>query len=252
MSPVLQMTSSRIRNEVLSHLLAMLQRTVIVNEPFTHCYFEQVFPEAMYPDLLAALPDTEQYGLSRTKSDDGYYTRRNFQLDAESLARLDEPGRSLWAGASAALCSSEYQQALFDKLSVGLARRFGIDESRVGQLKVYPRPALYRDLPGYEITPHPDTRKKIVTTQLFLPSDDSRPHLGTCLYRSRLESLRGLLSWGGRFERFKQFPFHANSGYAFVVTNSPLRPKSWHGCEKTPADGRVRDTLLHIYYSEPS
>jgi hypothetical protein len=29
------------------------------------------------------------------------------------------------------------------------------------------------------------------------------------------------------------------------------RPKSWHGCEKTPAHGGLRDTLLHIYYDEP-
>jgi hypothetical protein len=56
----------------------------------------------------------------------------------------------------------------------------------------------------------------------------------------------------GRFERFEQFPFRRNSGYAFVVINSVFRPKSWHGCETTPADGGMRDTLLHVYYDEPS
>src|SRR5690606_16679427 len=108
-------------------------------------------------------------------------------------------------GVAAALASREFQTALFGKLSVGLARRFGVPRDQTAGIQATPQPALYRDLPGYEITPHPDTRRKIVTMQLFLPRDDARPYLGTCLYRRRLRPLEGLFSWRGRFERFKQF-----------------------------------------------
>jgi hypothetical protein len=248
MSQIAEITSTEVREQVLAHLLALLARTEVIDEPFTHAYLEQVFPEALYDDLLAALPETERYDGGRKKSNDGYSMRYNFQLNRENLSRLEEPSRSLWTGASQALYSPEFQRALLEKLAMGLTRRFSIDRDRVGQVAVWPRAALYRDLPGYEIAPHPDTRRKIITMQLFLPPDDARQYLGTCLYRQRL--VQGLLG-RGRFERFKQFPFRRNSGYVFVVCNSPLRPKSWHGCEKTPSEGGLRDTLLHIYYDEP-
>jgi hypothetical protein len=236
---------------VLSHLLSMLEETTVFNEPFTHCYFQRVFPAAIYADLLAALPDSSLYIAGRIKSEEGYSTRQRFPLQASHLSSLDEPQRALWAGVSEALCAKEFQKALFGKLSIGLARRFGIRPEEASQVPGYPRPALFRDRPGYEIAPHPDTRRKIVTVQLFLPPDDSRPYLGTSLYHRSLNPLKGLISGQGRFERFKQFPFRANSGYAFVVTNSPLRPKSWHGCEKTPPEAGLRNTLLQIYYDQP-
>lgn len=243
-----RITSLEIRTEALNHLLAMLARTEVHDEPFTHCYLEQVFPESLYDDLLAALPETDRYDGGRLKGGDGYSMRYNYQLNRTQLARLDEPARTLWTGAAQALYAPQFQAALMEKLSLGIMRRFNIDRQRVGQVALWPRGALYRDLPGYQIAPHPDTRRKIITMQLFLPPDNSREYLGTCLYKQHL--MRGLLG-RGRFERFKQFPFRRNSGYVFVVTNTPLRPKSWHGCEKTPAHGGLRNTLLHVYYDEP-
>jgi hypothetical protein len=240
-----------VQDAVLSHLLVMLKGTAVYDEPFTHCYFEDVFPASIYAEILAALPETSLYVAGRVKAEEGYSTRQRFPLQASHLKGLPEPQRRLWTGISSALCSKEFQSKLFDKLSVGLAQRFGIRPDQAAQVAAYPRPALFRDLPGYEIAPHPDTRRKIVTVQLFLPPDDSRPYLGTSLYRTRMNPLKSLFSSQGRFECFKQFPFRANTGYAFVVSNSPLRPKSWHGCEKTPPDAGERDTLLHIYYDEP-
>ena len=38
---------------------------------------------------------------------------------------------------------------------------------------MYPIPVLTRDIPGYRITPHTDTKWKGITVQLYLPRDDN-------------------------------------------------------------------------------
>ena len=57
------------------------------------------------------------------------------------------------------------------RLAPGLAKRFGDGFADVG---MYPIPILTRDIPGYLITPHTDTRWKGITVQLYLPADDAQ------------------------------------------------------------------------------
>ncbi len=113
----------------------------------------------------------------------------------------------------------------------------------------YSRPTLYRETDGFEILPHPDTRKKIVTMHLYWPADRSQLDLGTALYRRKLLAWP-FGGWQNRFAKVKQFPFQPNSGYAFVVNNT-LSRKSWHGREKLPAGAGVRNTLLNTFYETP-
>ena len=47
---------------------------------------------------------------------------------------------------------------------------------------MYPIPILTRDIPGYLITPHTDTRWKGITVQLYLPRDASTTHIGTIFH----------------------------------------------------------------------
>ena len=68
------------------------------------------------------------------------------------------------------------------RLAPGLTRRFGADFAKVG---MYPIPILTRDIPGYKIPPHPDTRWKGITVQLYLPRDDGLAHIGT-IFHERL------------------------------------------------------------------
>src|SRR5436190_562347 len=82
-----------------------------------------------------------------------------------------------------------------------------------------PPPELYRETEGFEIPPHPDTRRKVVTMHLYWPADHSQIDLGTALFRHRLFAWP-LSSWQRRFQKVKQFPFQPNSGYAFVVNNT--------------------------------
>ena len=71
------------------------------------------------------------------------------------------------------LASTEVASALREKLDEG----FRIRARRSGEswpVPMHPRPVLYTDLNGYAIKPHPDTRRKVLTMQIYLPSDDSQ------------------------------------------------------------------------------
>jgi hypothetical protein len=131
-------------------------------------------------------------------------------------------------------------------LARDLAFRYGVREADVKDLAGYSRPTLYRETAGFEIPPHPDTRKKVVTMHLYLPGDQSQTDLGTALYQRNLLTWP-FGSWKYRFTKVKQFAFQPNSGYAFVVNNKLTR-KSWHGREKLSAGAGVRNTLLNTFY----
>jgi hypothetical protein len=234
---------------VLQHLLGRIDCTAAVHEPFSHIYLEQVFPPDVYEQLLTHLPDPELY----TRANERYYdkgeqafVRSMFQLTPDKLACLSAAQRELFQGVAAALTAPELKRAMFAKLAPDLAFRYGVPESEVGDLAGYSRPTLYRETEGFEIPPHPDTRKKVVTMHLYWPADHSQVDLGTALYRRRLLAWP-FGGWQQRFVKVKQFAFRPNSGYAFVVNNTVTR-KSWHGREKLPPGAGVRNTLLNTFY----
>jgi hypothetical protein len=239
------------RNYVLDHILHELRQTPAEDEPFSHFYLENVFPDDIYAEMMDNMPDPAAYkplSVENYHNRDGVSTRDVISLDEAHLADLPPRQRELWQGIAAALAAPELKKLVFQKLSTDLSPRFGMPREKVDQIVSFSKPSLFRDLDGYEIAPHPDGRAKIVTMQLYLPRDRSQLELGTALYRRRLKSLSGLYSWHGRFEKVKQFVFQPNSGYAFAVSNS-WGKKSWHGRESLPEGCGVRNTLLNIYFA---
>jgi hypothetical protein len=237
---------------ILAHVLERLDRTPAEREPFSHIYLEDVLPWDVYAKLLANLPDPAFYGGSADRHrgyGHGGYVRKRLDLTRANVASLSGESRELFAAIAAAMVAPELQRAMYVKLAPDLAFRFGVPESRVGELAGYARPVLYRETEGFEIAPHPDTRKKVVTMHLYWPADDSQIGLGTALYRRRPFVLP-FGDWHRRFEKVKQFAFRPNSGYAFVVNNA-LTKKSWHGRERLPAGAGVRNTLLNTFYEAP-
>jgi hypothetical protein len=238
-----------ISTRVLAHLLARVKTAAVWDEPFSHTYVEEVFPADVYAALLAHLPPADRYSLSPRESNASYQSRTSYNLTADRLRRFPACSRDLWRGVVAAFTDPELKRCLYAKLAPDLIHRYGVTEAEVPDLAGYSRPTLYRDVEGFEIPPHPDTLKKVVTMHLFLPADLSQVHLGTALYRRNPGPLsRG--DWRASFTVAKQFEFRPNSGYAFVVNDSPTR-QSWHGRERLPAGAGVRNTLLNTFYSAP-
>jgi hypothetical protein len=244
--------AQEIASRTLEHLLRRIESTPAIEEPFTHVYLEDVLPADVYAQVLEGLPDLSLYGGTAERyqrGEAGGYVRKMFQLTPTNLKALDDERRDLWSGIGAALTAPDLKRAMFAKLAKDLAYRYGVPESKVAELAGYSRPTLYRETEGFEIPPHPDTRKKVVTMHLYFPAGRDQLDLGTSLYRRRLMALP-FGDWHRRFEEVKRFSFQPNSGYAFVVNNT-LSKKSWHGREELPPGAGVRNTLLNTFYETP-
>lgn len=243
--------ATHVYHRVLGHLLQSVGAARSEVQPFSHTYFENLFPADIYGRMLDSLPEPARYNAAADRHYGDAKTgsvRWMYALSKDGLEQLPATTRDLWRGIAAALSDPEVKRAVFAKLAADLAFRYGTSELDVPELAGHSRPTLYREVDGFEIPPHPDTRKKIVTMHLYFPADLSQIGLGTALYKRRLLALP-FGNWQRRFEKVKQFDFRPNSGYAFVVNNT-LTKRSWHGRERLPEGAGVRNTLLNTFYAE--
>jgi hypothetical protein len=221
---------------VRDHVVAAVQTAVHSDAPFTHLVLEGVFPGDVYAAMLANLPQAADYRPmpGRAKGHDladGTHTRVKIDLFPEYIRHLPPEKRAVWGVVGRALCSAPVRNAFVRRLAPGLARRFGRGYAGVG---MYPIPVLTRDITGYLITPHTDTRWKGITVQLYLPADRSISHVGT-IFHDKLPD--------GSLQKTKQMTFAPNSGYAFAVGTD-----TWHSADRIGPEVRTRDSILLTYF----
>ena len=205
-------------------------------EPFHHLKLASVFPQAIYQAMLASMPEPRDYrpmsGRTRyTRTADGLGTRTKIDLFPEFIRHLPEFKRPVWRTVGRALRSAEVREAFRWRLAPALEQRFG---GRYRSIGLYPVPILTRDVPGYEIGIHPDTRSKALTVQLYLPADRSIEHVGTVFHKRTAENA---------YERSLRMPFAPNSGYAFAVGSD-----TYHSVDKVGPEVRTRDSILLTYF----
>ena len=207
-----------------------------VERPFFHLEFDRVFPDDTYAKMIAAMPAADDYRPLPGRNNgnirpDGTSTRVKIDLFPEYIRHLAAEKLPIWDVVGRALCSEEVQTAFVRRLAPGLERRFGKNFASVG---MYPIPVLTRDIPGYRITPHTDTRWKGMTVQLYLPRDASATHIGT-IFHERLPD--------GSLPKTTQMKFAPNTGYAFAVGDS-----TWHSADPVGTEVETRDSILLTYF----
>src|SRR6201987_1419859 len=185
MTALAEKTTSLLEDELVAHAVASIEAAEYFSAPFPHIVFRDFFPAAVYRDLLRNIPREGYDPIT------GSGTRMALRLYGENVDRIEPELRGLWAAASDVLTSKRLEDAIRIKLHDGLKIRARGDKlGGPHELTLVAKPVLYRDTDGYQIKPHPDTRKKVVTMQLYCPEDASREALGTTLYQA---SLKGLL-----------------------------------------------------------
>jgi hypothetical protein len=217
-------------------VVASVEAAAPSDSPFTHLVLDRVFPEDVYAVMLANMPEAADYRPMHGRSKghdlaDGTHTRVKIDLFPEYIRHLPPDKRVVWDVVGRALCSAAVRDAFIRRLAPALARRFGPGYAKVG---MFPIPVLTRDIPGYLITPHPDTRWKGITVQLYLPRDDSDAHIGTIFHEILAD---------GSLEKKKQMSFSPNSGYAFAVDTD-----TWHSADRVGPEVKTRDSILLTYF----
>jgi len=242
MSALAKTASSDLADELIAHAVASVEAADHFSLPYPHIFFRNFFPAHFYRDLVRSIP-TEGYDPIT-----GTGTRMALRLYGENVERINPEVRTAWAAVSAMLTSKELERAIRIKLEDGLAIRARGDKvSSASDLNLVAKPVIYRDTDGYQIKPHPDTRKKVVTMQLYCPADAGQDSLGTTLYRVSLKGLTYVRSYC--LEPVKTIPFLPNVGYAFVVLKAyhSLTKMSWHGRQTIKTD-QPRISILNTFY----
>lgn len=199
------------------------------DQPFSHYYYDKFFDEDLYKLLIENLPNPCLYEpLMHRDAIVGEYdsTRYRFILNLDTLKDC----HSVWTEIYNNLASKEYRQSVFTKLQTDLLKRFGTLD-----IKCEATVVLYKDFAGYKISPHPDHRTKVVTTQYYLPIDTSLEETGTCLYEKN----------GNEFTIHRKMKFLPRYGYGFAVSKN-----SWHGVEPVGDIKQERNSLLVIFYEK--
>lgn len=202
--------------------------------PFDHLALVSPFDPALYPDILENLPDGKYYRELRHSDallPDGRSARLKFDLLPANIERLPGSQRTFWREMACQMKSPLVQAAYKEKFSTNLQRVVG---RQLAKIKINSFPVLFRDIAGYKINIHPDSARKALTTQYYLPADESQIHLGTLLHERRGD---------GSFDEGTVVPFMPNSGYAFGVN-----PESWHSVRQMNPDDKPRNTLMNIFY----
>jgi hypothetical protein len=237
-----QVHQSSLVDDLIAHAVASIDSADYSADPFPHIVFRDFFPDSFYQKLVRSIP-TQGYDPIT-----GTGTRMALRLYGEHVGHVEAAFRPLWEAVSAMLTSKDVEDAIRERLHDGLEIRARGDKvANAEALKLVAKPVLYSDRDGYRIKPHPDTRKKVVTMQLYCPPDDSQEKLGTTLYKA---SLKGLFHVGSYcLEPVKTIPFLPNLGYAFVVLKAyhSLKNMSWHGRPPIETD-RHRISILNTFY----
>ena len=233
---------SHIVDELVEQAIASIEAGEYSSAPFPHIVFRNFFPDDFYRQLIRSVPARGYDPITSTG------TRMALRLYGESLERIEPRLRPAWDAASAALTSKRLEGAIRVRLREGLktrARGDGILD--FDDLTLVARPVIYKDSDGYRIRPHPDTRKKVVTMQLYCPTDARQKELGTVLYRMSAKGLMHLRSFC--LEPVRTIPFLPNTGYAFVVLKAyhSLTGMSWHGRPAIKTD-QQRISILNTFY----
>lgn len=222
--------------DLSNYVAASIDAARASDAPFYHLVLDHVFPDDLYETMLRTMPEASDYRPMHGRAkghdlEDGTHTRVKIDLFPEYIRHLPPEKRAVWDYVGRALCSEELKQAFIRKLAPGLTRRFGDGFAGVG---MYPIPILTRDIPGYLITPHTDTRWKGITVQLYLPRDNSTSHIGT-IFHERLPD--------GSMPKHTQMKFSPNTGYAFAVGDN-----TWHSADRIGPEVKTRDSILLTYF----
>jgi hypothetical protein len=218
------------------YIAASIDASPSFDAPFTHLVLDRVFPDEAYALMLANMPEVNDYRPMHGRSKghdlaDGTHTRVKIDLFPEYIRHLPPQKRAIWDIVGRALCSRKVKDAFVRRLAPPLERRFGGGYAATG---MYPIPILTRDIPGYLITPHTDTRWKGITVQLYLPRDAATTHIGTIFHEKLAD---------GALPKVKQMKFAPNTGYAFAVGTD-----TWHSADAVGPEVKTRDSILLTYF----
>jgi len=255
-------------NDELKNLINAINSSSYNDKPYEHFYMTNVFSDAFYNKVIQSLPDDSEYtplphiqammynpknkdslfsGRSRLKNKPVVSTRGDCLVDSKFVDNHKGP----WKKLANILYSSQLKEVLFQKFEKTLQQRMrDVSYFIPKMLEAKPTVLLTRDKKGYRIHPHPDSIKRVITFQIYLPEDNSHSHLGTVLNKPKGKLKPSIkkpdyliegYEHKKQFKEYKQLDYNRNSGYAFPVSSN-----SWHSVNEIQ-ENYNRNSIMVMY-----
>ena len=249
------------RSEIINSFRKAIQQGTRYEEPYL-LYTFSPFTESLYKKILANLPRDTDYMEQDDHPDamlpNGRITRLVFPLQPDRIrACLSGETCEFWLELANVLCDTELYDVFKSALRPELYKRLG---ESLDEITPYPAPMLIRDFSPYKLYIHKDTNDKLITTQYYLPRDNSQKHLGTNIYKREdtaatksdapgadARDFAGKYEpFAGKFELIRKLEFTPRTSYCFAVSDY-----SWHSVDPISLAEPPRNSMMLIYYRVP-
>eukprot|EP00854_Cymbomonas_tetramitiformis_P010484 gene10484-12397_t len=177
----------------LRYTLERIRNTPVQMYPYPHMIIDSIFEPSFYRCMMQALPrknsaykklfpKVERYEIPLSRGPPKGTKEK--KKKKKSSTPDPEPG-PFWKAFNYVFGSKDLTVAYLQKMHDTVGRR-DVEFSPSWQNDLFWNMALCRDITGYEIGPHTDSRGKVVTVLYYLPKDQSAPkNAGTCVVRSK-------------------------------------------------------------------
>lgn len=225
------------------HVLYQIANAPVRPYPYAHIYVENVFPADFYAALRANWPDgSALVSLADTGrvSRGAYPERFVMPFKPSAIDKLDPGRRPFWTDFGSWLITERFLTAMIDKFEPFIKQRLGDDMYKCG---FDVDSLIVRDLTNYQIGPHTDSPKRLLSLLFYCPDNDALKHLGTSIYVPRDPEFRcpgGPHHPHDAFHKVTTMEYKPNSLFAFCKND-----RSFHGVEPIGDADVLRDILLY-------
>lgn len=229
---------------VEQHVIYQIANSPMREHPYSHLYVESVFPEDFYRALRRYWPDASSLvslaDTGRTTPPGAYPDRFILPFVPDELQILPQDKRDFWREFGAWFLGERFLRALLGKFSPDIQKRFG---ASIRHHSFHVDSLIVRDRVNYQLGPHTDSPRKVLSLLFYCPDDASMSHLGTSIYEPIDPGFRcagGPHYPNDQFIKVMTMGYRPNSLFAFFKTDH-----SFHGVEPITDNSVLRDLLLY-------
>ncbi len=223
------------------HAEYVLRNAKVNTWPFRHAVVRPIFPAWYYQDMLANFPPDDAFKpLNKYHPDRGAVFLTDRGDGTDDLNTLDAACGDFWKGFIESFGTDRFRAALLDRIG---------GESYVDRYLSRSRALVHLSLDrcGYQIAPHTDVAKKIVTAVFYLPDvgDFSNEAFGTSVLVQK-PGAEGMNAqdWN-RYNIAYTAPFIANTLFTFAVGTN-----SWHAVKPVDKPVRRRSVQYFVFLND--
>lgn len=209
-----------------THIVYKIGNCNINNFPFPHFFINDIFSDIFYEKLINNLPEQKYlYKVSEKRNVDKRYDARYIlSLKDEDLNKL--PNKDFWISVRNVFLGNNLKNFILNRFDHVLKNiRPDLDK-----YKTYSELLIMNDTTGFDLQPHTDSPRKILSMLFYLPKSNIEKKYGTSIYLPKKTGFedRGIQHLDRNdFNLLYTFPYVKNSVFGFLKTNN-----SFHGVEK--------------------